>query len=73
MTLRRIVYAAALLGAVVFYWAYREWLSWLVLMLLVFLPWFSLLLSLPAMLFSAPPCLPNAERQPSTNTTSLIK
>ena len=50
MTLRRIVYAAALLGAVVFYWAYREWLSWLVLMLLVFLPWFSLLLSLPAML-----------------------
>jgi len=50
MAANRIVYLAALVGAVVFFWAYREWLSWLLLMLVVFLPWLSLLLSLPAML-----------------------
>ena len=33
-----------------FYWAYREWLSWLFLMAIVWLPWFSLLCSLPAIL-----------------------
>ena len=47
---RRIVYIIALLGCVVFYWAYREWLSFLLMMAVVFLPWLSLLLSLPAML-----------------------
>lgn len=50
MVIRRIVYTVALLGCVVFYWAYREWLSWFLLMLLLLLPWFSLLVSLPAML-----------------------
>lgn len=50
MILRRIAYITALLGAVVFYWAYREWLSWLFLLLLLLLPLFSLLMSLPAML-----------------------
>ena len=49
MAARRIGYLAALLAAVVFFWAYREWLSWMLLMLTVFLPWFSLLVSLPAM------------------------
>lgn len=34
----------------VFYWAYREWLSWLLLVCLLALPWFSLLVSLPATL-----------------------
>lgn len=47
---RRILYLTALIGCVVFYWAYREWLSFLLLMVAVFLPWLSLLLSLPAML-----------------------
>lgn len=50
MTVRRIVYLTALLGCVVFYWAYREWLSWFLLMLILLLPWFSLLVSLPALL-----------------------
>jgi len=50
MVARRIIYLLALLGSVVFYWAYREWLSWFVLMLLLLLPWFSLLISLPALL-----------------------
>ena len=48
MVRRRIVYCLALLGGLVFYWAYREWLSWFLLMLMVLLPWFSLLMSLPA-------------------------
>lgn len=47
---RRLLYLTALTGCVVFYWAYREWLSCLLLMAVVFLPWLSLLLSLPAML-----------------------
>ncbi len=46
---RRIVYFTALTGAVVFYWAYSAWLSRLLLMAVVFFPWLSLLLSLPAM------------------------
>ena len=48
--IRKLFYFTVLLAAVVFYWAYREWLSWLILMLLLVLPLFSLLLSLPAML-----------------------
>lgn len=47
---RRIVYCLALLGSLVFYWAYREWFSWFALLLLALLPWFSLLVSLPAIL-----------------------
>lgn len=47
---RRLLYLTALCGGVVFYWAYREWLSFVLLMAVVFLPWLSLLLSLPAML-----------------------
>lgn len=50
MAARRIVYFTALTGAVVFYWAYGAWLSRLLLMAVVLLPWLSLLLSLPAML-----------------------
>lgn len=46
----RILYPVALAGALVFYWAYREWLSWLILMAVVFTPWLGLLVSLPAML-----------------------
>ena len=47
---RRIAYLATLLGCLVFYGFYREWFSWFLLMAVVWLPWFSLLLSLPAML-----------------------
>ena len=47
---RRTVYLIALMGGVVFYWAYREWLSYFLLMAMLLLPWFSLILSLPAML-----------------------
>lgn len=42
------MYLVLLSAALVFYWAYREWLSWLLLMALVWLPWLSLALSLPA-------------------------
>lgn len=50
MIKRKLLYLAALLGGLVFYWAYREWMSWIFLMVLLLLPWFSLLVSLPAML-----------------------
>lgn len=53
MAERRIGYLAALIGCTVFFWAYRQWLSWLLLMIVVFLPWFSFLVSLPAMLLTS--------------------
>ena len=50
MIRRKLVYLLSLLAGLVFYWAYREWMSWIFLMVLLLLPWFSLLISLPAML-----------------------
>lgn len=50
MAERRLIYLAAAFGCLVFYWAYREWLSWVFLMVTLGLPWVSLALSLPAML-----------------------
>lgn len=50
MAARRLGYLAALSGCIVFYIAYGEWFSWLLLVLMVLLPWLSLLLSLPGML-----------------------
>lgn len=47
---RRILYLVVLEACLVFYIAYRQWLSWLLLMAVVGLPWLSLLISLPAML-----------------------
>ena len=50
MIRRWIVYVAALLGCIVFYVAYQQWMAWLLLMAVVWLPAVSVLLSLPAML-----------------------
>ena len=47
---RRITYICALGAAAAFYIAYQEWFSWVVLLCLMGLPWFSLLLSLPGIL-----------------------
>lgn len=47
---RRLVYLTALSGCGIFYIAYGEWFSYLALVLMLILPWLSLLLSLPAML-----------------------
>ncbi len=43
----RMRYACALTAALIFYIAYREWLSWLLLLVVLGLPWLSLLVSLP--------------------------
>ena len=48
MALRRLGYLAIWAVAIVFYLAYGQWLSWIVLIIVTALPWFSLLLSLPA-------------------------
>ena len=50
MAKQRIYYLCALIGCFGFYIAYREWLSWLLLLCLLGLPVLSLLLSLPLML-----------------------
>lgn len=49
---RRVLYLAVLQGCLIFYIAYREWASWLMLAAVLALPWFSLVLSLPAMLLT---------------------
>lgn len=48
MAARRIVYGIALAGAVAFYWASRNWLSAVLLIIAVAIPWLSLIVSLPA-------------------------
>ena len=50
MVQRRILYVTILVGSLVFFWAYQQWLSGLLLTVVVFLPWLSLLLSLPAII-----------------------
>lgn len=47
---RRALYLTVLLCCLGFYIAYQQWLAWFLLLLVVVLPWFSLLISLPAML-----------------------
>lgn len=47
---RRLGYLLIAAGCLIFYWAYREWLSGLLLVFVLVLPWFSLLVSLPSML-----------------------
>ena len=49
MIVRRILYSLALIGCVIFYGAYQKWFAWIVLLAMAMLPWFSLLVSLPAM------------------------
>ncbi len=43
------MYWSAVIASLVFYWAYREWMSWLLLVIVAVLPWLSLGLSLQAM------------------------
>lgn len=47
---RWFAYLSALIGCLVFYLAYQQWLSWILLLAVLSLPPLSLLLSLPAML-----------------------
>lgn len=46
----RLVYLCALLGCGVFYIAYGEWFSWILLLSVLTFPWVSLALSIPAIL-----------------------
>ena len=50
MTSRRIAYLCILAGCLVFYFCYQQWMSWIILLTVLTIPWLSLLLSLPAMI-----------------------
>lgn len=50
MAHRRLTYLLTLLGAAVFYVLYKEWFSWVALLAVFWLPWLSLLISLPGIL-----------------------
>ena len=47
---RRVLYLLSLAGCIAFYLIYRMWLSGLVLVFILALPWFSLLVSLPGLI-----------------------
>ena len=47
---RRVLYLLSLAGSLAFYIIYRMWLSGLVLVFILALPWFALLVSLPGLL-----------------------
>ena len=49
MAKRRMEYLLGLLGSLVFYLAYQQWFSWILLLFMLFLPWLSLGLSLGAL------------------------
>lgn len=51
---RWFFYLSALLGCVVFHLAYQQWISWIILRVVLTLPVFSLVISLPAMLMARP-------------------
>ena len=73
MAIRRLWYLAALLGSWMFYMAYGEWFSWILLLTMLGLPWLSLLLSLPAILrFRAEPSCPEAVTLGSAGTVHLL-
>ena len=44
------MYLLALIGCLTFYLVYQQWFSWILLQIIVFFPWLSLLLSIGAML-----------------------
>ena len=50
MASRRALYGLGLIGSLIFYGAYQEWFSWILLLTMLFLPWLSLVLSLGAIL-----------------------
>ena len=43
---RRVIYSLTLIGSLIFYGAYQEWFSWILLQIVLYFPWLSLLLSL---------------------------
>lgn len=50
MAVRRVLYGLALIGSLIFYGAYQEWFSWILLLTVLLFPWLSLILSLGAIL-----------------------
>ena len=50
MAKNRVIYLLAWAGCMIFFCAYQKWFAWLTLVAVVCLPFFSLLVSLPAML-----------------------
>ena len=50
MTGRRLIYFLSLVGTLIFYGAYQQWFSWILLLFVLFFPWLSLFLSLTAIL-----------------------
>ena len=50
MIRRRIIYLLALIGSLIFYLAYQQWFAWILMLVMIFFPLLSLLLSIGAMI-----------------------
>lgn len=73
MTGKRLLYLTVLGSCVIFYIAYGQWLSWIILLTVLGLPWFSLLLSLPAIFrFRAVPSGPVSMKIGETTELWLV-
>lgn len=70
---RRILYLLAWLGSLVFFYAYRLWFSWFLLIFILALPVFSLLCSLPAMLTAKLEAEPAAPMPIGTGKTLRLR
>ena len=70
---RRLIYYTVLIACVGFFIAYQEWLGWFLLLTVLAVPWFSFLLSLPAMLrFRTEPVGPAAVQMGMTTEVRLL-
>ena len=71
--MRRLGYLTALGAGVLFFFTYQEWLSWMILLILLLFPWFSLVLSLPGMVtLRVEPRAPAAVAQGTRTQARLI-
>lgn len=72
---RRLAYLGILMGSLVFYGFYLEWFSWFWLVLVLTMPWISLLFSLPAMLTvkATLRCPPKARQNVPVRTALQIR
>lgn len=71
MARRRILYLTALIGSLIFYGAYQEWFSWILLQVVLCFPWLSLLLSIGA-IFGIK-MEPNAARKMTMGSTEIVR
>ena len=73
MAVRRVLYLLTWLGSLVFFYFHRLWFSWFLVIFLLVLPFFSLLVSLPAMVTARLELMPAAPMPVGTGKTLRLR